>query len=147
MIGCLLPALVACSPTPAVSTSPTGYSCCEASDVKADYQPGDTYTVHWIVVDGSPSADTVPFALNASLSGPYSDVGALKGTDIHGLPAADATYSAEPVHPAGTPGERPVSSNYIPSDAKPGLYNLVTSVSEPGGTTSGASIITISPAV
>jgi hypothetical protein len=136
--------LASCTATSS-SSSETGpsYTCCEAADINRDYQPGDTLAIHWIVDPGKLSSDspTRALELNACLTGPYSTVSDLKkangGQDL----AAGCTLSAAPIRPSGQPGERPVSLILIPPTALPGNYNLATSVSGPGFSFGGASVI------
>lgn len=149
VIGCLLPALASCTATSSTSTEtgPT-YTCCEAADINRDHRPGQTLTVHWIVVPGkiSTGSPTHQVELNARLTGPYATVSDLKtaARDDKNL-AGDSTFTAEPIRPSGQAGEQPVSLILIPPTAAPGYYNLVTSVTEPAGTASGATIIHVIP--
>ncbi|WP_230687079.1 hypothetical protein [Catellatospora vulcania] len=140
VIGCLLLAMTSCTATASPPTrAGTAYTCCDAADVDREYQPGQTLTVQWIVVPGEPGVGG-PVELHARLTGPYAAVSGLKspsGKDA----AGGATFTAETVRPAGQPGEQPVSVIQIPATAAPGLYNLVTSVTEQSGSHSGASVI------
>lgn len=143
-------ALVSCTatPSPSIETG-TAYTCCEAADVNSDYHPGQTLSVHWIVTPGTSSAggQNQQVELNAHLAGPYATVNDLKTSaapadkDLAGV----STFTAEPVRPSGRAGEQPVSLILIPPTATPGYYNLVTSVTEPGATASGASVIHVIP--
>jgi hypothetical protein len=141
LVGCLLSALASCTATPSAptATGPT-YTCCEAADINRIYKPGETLTVHWIVVPatGAVSSPT-QVELRARLSGPYTTVDNLKATPDNASPAV----TARPVRPSGQLGEQPVSVIPIPPTAAPGYYNLVTSVSGPAGSVSGASIIRV----
>ncbi|MBM0258105.1 hypothetical protein JNW89_16060 [Micromonospora sp. 4G55] len=124
------------------------YSCCEAQDVDRPYQPGQTLTVHWTVESPDEPGRTPPqVELTARLTGPFATVGDLKAA-TEGTPNVPrlVTLAAAPVRPSGTPDERPVSTVAIGSDAKPGYYNLVTSVVDGGNTASGGgSIVQVVP--
>ncbi|MBU8856446.1 hypothetical protein KSK32_04125 [Micromonospora sp. WMMB482] len=122
-----------------MAAAPPTYTCCEALDVDRPYQPGQTLTVHWTVESpDEPSSTSPQVELAARLTGPYGTVDDLKAAStVPGL----VTFSAAPVRPAGTPGERPVSTIVIGSAARPGFYDLVTSVIDGGSTTTGGSSI------
>jgi len=116
------------------------YTCCSATDVDTLYHPGQTMSVHWMVegpATGSPQVE-----LTASLTGPYPTADELKADDS-GTAAGKVTFTAAPVRPAGTPGEHPVSTIAIGSDARPGYYNLTTSMKQGGATDGGASIVRV----
>jgi hypothetical protein len=95
-------------------------------------------TIHWIVNPAARiSGET---ELNAHMTGPYATVNDLKaGSGPGGSPA----LSAEPIHPTGDRDERPASVIVIPPTARPGLYNLVMSRTEPGATVSSGSVIRV----
>lgn len=59
---------------------------------------------------------------------------------------ASPAFTAQPVRPSGQAGEQLVSLIPIPPTAAPGYYTLITSVSDPAGSVSGASIIQVVPA-
>jgi hypothetical protein len=117
-----------------------------AADIDRIYHPGETLSIHWIV-QGSPApSGAVPhFELNARLSGSFGSVEELKSQVVHaeGRAAGPQTVAAAPLHPTGVAGEQPVSTILIPLTAAPGYYDLTFSVSEPGDTFSGGSIIQI----
>jgi hypothetical protein len=142
LLACLvMPFLAACGAEPSgpVAAAPVTYSCCESRDVDRLYQPGQTLTVHWTVESPEEPGGTPPqVELTARLTGPFATVGDLKaateGTQtVPGL----VTFAAEPVRPSGTPDERPVSTIVIGQEAKPGYYNLVTSLVGDDNTASG----------
>jgi hypothetical protein len=116
-----------------------GYTCCDARDVDATYHPGQTMTVHWTVTH--PGAAPGRPVLTAELTGPYGDVGSLKSA--YGKKGA-TTFTAPARRPAGTPGEKPVSTIVIGAGAAPGYYSLTTSITfREGGRASGGSIVEI----
>ncbi|MFG2045436.1 hypothetical protein [Dactylosporangium sp. NPDC048998] len=122
------------------------YTCCEARDVDTLYRPGQTLTVHWIVSGSDQPGATQPHVeLAARLIGPYASVDTLKAATDDQTPSEAVTFAAAPVRPSGTPDERPVSTIVIGPEAKPGYYNLITSVTGEGSTVSGASIIHVVP--
>ncbi|NED51523.1 hypothetical protein G3I24_11490 [Micromonospora aurantiaca] len=124
--------------------APPAYTCCQDLDVDRPYQPGQTLTVQWTVESPDEPGSTSPqVELTARLTGPYGTVDDLKAASAApGL----VTFTATPVRPTGTPGERPASTIAIGPAAKPGFYDLVTSVIGDGNTTaSGSSIIQVAP--
>ncbi|MFG2107102.1 hypothetical protein [Micromonospora chersina] len=151
LLACLvMPLLAACGTEPSgpVSAARVTYTCCDAQDVDRPYQPGQTLTLHWTVESPDQPGGTPPqVELTARLTGPFATVGDVKAA-TEGTPNAPGlvTFAATPFRPSGTPDERPVSAVVIGPDAKPGYYNLVTSVVEGGNTASGAgSIIRVAP--
>ncbi|MFJ8581612.1 hypothetical protein [Micromonospora sp. NPDC093277] len=148
LLTCMvIPLLTACGPAPS-EAMPMTYTCCEALDVDKPYQPGQTLTVDWTVESPEEPAGTPPqVELAALLTGPFATVGDLKAATEGGAPTVPGlvTFAAAPFRPSGMPDERPVSTIVIGPDAKPGYYNLVTSVVGDGNTTSGASIIRVVP--
>jgi poly(3-hydroxybutyrate) depolymerase len=135
----LLSAAACASPPQPAPVIDIGYTCCDGPDVETAYHPGQTMTMHWTVTH--PDARPGHSVLTASLTGPYSDVDTLKAT--YGKKGA-ATFEATPLRPAGTPGEKPVSTIAIRPDAAPGYYSLTTAVSDgAGGRVSGGSIVEI----
>ncbi|WP_341718621.1 hypothetical protein QQG74_02250 [Micromonospora sp. FIMYZ51] len=153
LLACLavVPLLAGCiaevSHAPAASR--LEYSCCETADLEKLYQPGQTFTLHWIVGVRDAAATTpVRVELQASLTGPYATEAQLKDAEtgtvtVPGL----ATYTAEPVRPTGTPDEQPVSVIPIAPEAKPGYYKLVSSMIDDDATATGTSIIQIVPRI
>ncbi|MFI7305412.1 hypothetical protein ACIBM8_19540 [Micromonospora aurantiaca] len=144
LLFCLaVPLLAACGAEPSemvAEVPPPAYTCCEDLDVDKPYHPGQTLTVQWTVEPGSTSSQA---ELTAQLTGPYGTVDDLKAAlAVPGL----VTFTATPVRPAAGSGERPVSTIVIGPDAKPGFYDLVTSVVGDGNAiTSGSSIIQVAP--
>jgi hypothetical protein len=142
--------LSGCGSEPSATTvgTSTTYTCCDSKDVDTVYQPGQNVTVHWIVKPGTdPAANPLQVELAARLTGPYADVGDLKNA-AKGMAAPaseEATFEAQPVRPSGAADERPVSVIAIAADALPGYYNLITSVRQDGGGTSGASVVRVGP--
>ncbi|MEU7172821.1 hypothetical protein ABZ949_15215 [Micromonospora tulbaghiae] len=148
LLSCLaVPLLAACGAEPSETVAevpPPAYTCCQDLDVDRPYQPGQTLTVQWTVESpDEPGSISPQVELTARLTGPYGKVDDLKAASAApGL----VTFTATPVRPSGTPGERPASTIVIGSDAKPGFYDLLTSVIGDGNTTaSGSSIIQVAP--
>ncbi|GAB1643775.1 hypothetical protein [Krasilnikovia sp. MM14-A1259] len=129
----------------AVTPARVTYTCCSAKDVDPPYRPGQTMSVHWKAAppDG-PSAGAPQVELTARLTGPYASVDGLKAAteDLQGA-AGDVTFTAPAIRPSGTPGEQPVSTILIDADARPGYYDLITSVKQGGTSNSGASVIQV----
>ncbi|SCE66704.1 hypothetical protein GA0070607_0149 [Micromonospora coriariae] len=151
LLACLvLPLLAACGVEPSgpVAAAPVTYSCCEALDVDRLYQPGQTMAVHWTVESSDDSGATPPrVELTARLTGPFATAGDLKAATERTQPVPGlVTFAAAPVRPSGTPGERPVSTIMIGLEAKPGYYNLVTSMVGDGNAASGGgSVVRVVP--
>ncbi|MER5607651.1 hypothetical protein AB0F93_07540 [Micromonospora tulbaghiae] len=148
LLSCLaVPLLAACGAEPsemAEEVPPPAYTCCEDLDVDKPYHPGQTLTVRWTVHSSDePGSTSQPVELAAQLTGPFGTVDDLKAASAApGL----VTFTATPVRPTGNPGERPASTIAIGPAAKPGFYDLVTSVIGDGNTTaSGSSIIQVAP--
>ncbi|MGN9803046.1 hypothetical protein [Micromonospora sp. L32] len=149
LLACLvMPLLAACSAEPSgpVAAAPVTYSCCEARDVDRLYQPGQTLTVHWTVESPDEPGGTPPqVELTARLTGPFATVGDLKAATEGTVPGL-VTFAAAPVRPSGAPDERPVSTIVIGQEAKPGYYNLVTSLVDNDNTASGGeSVVQVVP--
>ena len=140
---CLASALAACTSAPPASQDRgPRYTCCEANEIERAYQPGETLTIHWIVNPGTRMSGEIE--LNAHITGPYATADNLKASGETGSAiGGPQTVTAEPIHPTGDVGERPASIIVIPRTARPGSYNLVTSLTEPGATVSGASVIRV----
>ncbi|PZG12429.1 hypothetical protein C1I95_25850 [Micromonospora craterilacus] len=145
-----MPLLAACvaGPSEVAARPSVTYTCCETADVETLYEPGQTFILHWIVeLLDDPTATAPPqVELNAHLTGPFATVDDLKAVAMgtKNLPGL-VTFTAEPVRPAGTPDERPVSTIVIEPSAKPGYYNLVNSVADRESKVSGESIIQVVP--
>ncbi|MGN9813650.1 hypothetical protein ACTMSW_30415 [Micromonospora sp. BQ11] len=149
LLTCLVvPLLTACATEPSgpATTASVTYTCCEAPDIDRVYQPDQTLTVHWTVVSPEEPGGAPPHVeLTAHLTGPFATEGDLKAatertTTVPGL----VTFTAAPVRPSGMPDERPLSTIVIGPDAKPGYYNLVTSVVGDDNTArSGSSIVRV----
>jgi hypothetical protein len=114
------------------------------SDVQSAWHPGETVSLHWIVVAAGATADSrpLPITITAALAGPYASVNELKG----GAPAARTLPAA-----ALTPDDRnpaaPTSTFALPSDLAPGFYNLAFKVDYGGGNSvGGASVVQVGAA-
>ncbi|MBM0239492.1 hypothetical protein JNW88_24315 [Micromonospora sp. ATA32] len=57
--------------------------------------------------------------------------------------ASGRVRARRPVCPAGTPEERPVSTIHLPADARPGYYDLATSVTQGGGTSGADTVVRV----
>lgn len=116
------------------------YTCCSDSDVAQLVRPGGTFVVHWMV---KPSAgDAQIQILGARLTGPYASVDALKSGSV-----SAPSYPATAITLSGAPGSAPVSVIHVPADAKPGLYQLISTTAFPvtHDTGGGSSVVTIAP--
>jgi hypothetical protein len=149
LLACLvMPLLAACGTEPSgpVTAAPLTYTCCAARDVDRLYQPGQTLTVEWTVESPDEPGGTAPqVELTARLTGPFATAGDLKAA-AGGAQTGPGlvTFAAAPVRPSGAPDERPVSTIVIGPDAKPGYYDLVTSlVGDNNTASSGGSIVRV----
>jgi len=145
MVACLAVfGLAACSEPATPAPVGPSYSCCEAKDIETVYRPGQTLALHWLVTPGEVGAPARHLELAARLTGPFGSVDDLKATTSRaGHAAGRVTFSAATVRPTGEPRERPVSSIAISPEAEPGYYDLISSVTEGGGTVSGETIIQV----
>ncbi len=120
------------------------FTCCTASDIQSAWHPGETVSLHWIVVAAGVTTDSRPrrITITAVLAGPYANVNALKG----GPPAA-RTLSATPLNTDDRNATPPTSTFALPSDLAPGFYNLAFTVDYGGGNSlSGASVVQVGSA-
>ncbi len=152
-LACLVvPLLTGCvaQVTEAPAAPSLTYTCCQTADIETRYEPGQTFTVHWIVEfpDEPVPASPPQVELKAHLTGPFATEDDLKAAAMgtRSIPGL-VTFTAPPVRPSGAPDERPVSNIPIAPDAGPGYYNLVTSVLSAEHTVSGEGIIQVVPRV
>jgi hypothetical protein len=121
------------------------FTCCTASDIQSAWQPGETVSLHWIVVAEGGTADSrpLPITITAVLAGPYADVNGLKG----GAQAA-RTLSAAALNTDDRNPTPPTSTFALPSDLAAGFYNLAFKVDYGGGNSiGGASVVQVGAAV
>jgi hypothetical protein len=137
--------LAGCSPSSAGQSGATytryTFTCCTTSDIQRAWHPGETVSLHWIVVAAGATADSRPLAITitAVLAGPYANVNGLKG----GAPVA-RTLRAAPVNTDDRNPTAPTSTFALPSDLAPGLYNLAFKVDYGGGNSvGGASVVQV----
>ena len=140
--------LGACSPSSAGQSGATyaryTFTCCTASDIQSAWHPGETVSLHWIVVADGATADSRPrsITITAVLAGPYANVNALKG----GAPTA-RTLPAAAIHTDDRNPTAPTSTFVLPSDLAPGFYNLAFKVDHGGGNSlAGASVVQVGAA-
>ena len=137
-----------CSPSSAGQSGVTytryTFTCCTASDIQSAWHPGETVSLHWIVVAAAGTADSrpLPITITAVLAGPYANVNALKG----GAPAT-RTLPAAALHTDDRNPTAPTSTFTLPSDLAPGFYNLAFKVDYGGGNSmGGASVVQVGAA-
>src|SRR6202011_2469579 len=136
-----------CSPSSAGQSGVTyaryTFTSCTASDIQTAWHPGETVSLHWIVVAGA-TADSrpLPITITAVLAGPYANVNGLKG----GAPAA-RTLSAATLNTDDRNPTAPTSRFALPSDLAPGFYNLAFKIDHGGGNSvGGASVVQVGAA-
>ena len=115
-----------------------------ASDIQGAWLPGETVSLHWIVVAAGATADSrpLPITITALLAGPYASVNGLKG----GAPAA-RTLSAAGLNTDDRNPTSPTSTFALPSELAPGFYNLAFKVDSGGGNSlAGASVVQVGAA-
>jgi hypothetical protein len=118
------------------------FTCCRASDMHRVYHPGDLVTIHWIreaATYGSASGQRIPVTLSAQVDGSFGSPADAKAAYTQGRRVGQARA----VHVTSLTTTAPVSRIRIPSGASPGLYNLTTTVADPGSTKSGTGIIRV----
>lgn len=126
--------LVGCSPSSASQSGLTyaryTFTCCTASDIQSAWHPGETVSLHWIVVAAGATADSrpLPITITAALAGPYANINGLKG----GAPAA-RTIPAPALNTDDRNPTAPISTFALPSDLAMGFYNLAFRVDYGGG--------------
>lgn len=137
-----------CSPSSAGQSGVTyaryTFTCCTASDIQSAWHPGETVTLHWIVVAAGATADSrpLPITITAALAGPYANVNGLKG----GAPAA-RTLPAAALNTDDRNPTAPTSTFALPSDLAPGFYNLAFKIDYGGGNSlAGASVVQVGAA-
>ena len=137
-----------CSPSSAGQSGLTyaryTFTCCTASDIQSAWHPGETVSLHWIVVAAGATADSrpLPITITAVLAGPYASVKGLKG----GAPAAK-TLPAAALNTDDRNPKAPTSTFALPSDLAPGFYNLAFKVDSGGGNSlGGASVVQVGAA-
>jgi hypothetical protein len=136
-----------CSPSSAGQSGVTyaryTFTCCTASDIQGAWHPGETVSLHWIVVAGT-TADSrpLPITITAALAGPYASVNGVKG----GAPAA-RTLPAAALHTDDRNPTAPTSAFALPADLAPGFYNLAFKIDYGGGNSvGGASVVQVGAA-
>src|SRR5438445_12958020 len=88
-----------CSPSSAGQSGLTyaryTFTCCTASDIQSAWHPGETVSLHWIVVAAGATADSRPhpITITAVLAGTYARFKGLKGRA-----AAATALPAAPLH-------------------------------------------------
>ena len=140
--------LAGCSPSSAGQSGVTyaryRFTCCTTSDIQSAWHPGETVSLHWIVVAAGATADSrpLPIIITAVLAGPYVNVNGLKG----GAPAA-RTLPAAVLNTDDRNPTAPTSTFALPSDLAPGFYNLAFKVDYGGGNSlAGASVVQVGAA-
>jgi hypothetical protein len=152
LLVCLIAPLMTACVTVRTETStapPVTYTCCETAEIDKLYEPGETFTLHWMVEVSDEPTTAAPrqVDLKAELTGPFATVEELKAAmESPAGPAGRATFQAGTVRASGAPDDRPVSTIAIPADAEPGFYNLTTAIVDGDHSTGGMSIVQVAPA-
>ena len=140
--------LCGCSPSSAGQSGVTyaryTFTCCTASDIQSAWHPGETVSLHWIVVAAAATPDSrpLPITITAVLAGPFANVNGLKG----GAPAA-RTLPAAALKTDDRNSTAPTSTFALPSDLAPGFYRLAFKVEYGGGNSlAGASVVQVGAA-
>ena len=101
------------------------YTCCSSELVDTIYHPGGVIVVHW--VREAASAPRQRMVISSILVGPFDSVTSLKrdvAADSYGTLHPWQRAAALEVLNTGT--RSPTSYIHLPSDAKPGFYDLQT---------------------
>jgi hypothetical protein len=125
------------------------YNCCSASFIDTIHHPGEVLKLRWIQLTNAPTSSKQPaftIVLSASISGPFATVASLKSAFARSHPKyGDINSKAAAIRLSNTKSAYPVSSIRIPANAGNGYYELTTSVAGGSVTSSGGSVIRISP--
>ena len=125
------------------------YNCCSASFIDTIHHPGEVLKLRWIQLTNAPTSSKQPaftIVLSASISGPFATVASLKSAFARSHPKYGAVNSkATAIRLSNTKSANPVSLIRIPADAGKGYYEFTTSVAGGSVTSSGGSVIRISP--
>jgi len=146
--ACVLAAVIVtgCA-APTIHGSGVMYTCCSESLVSAQWHPGQHMLVVWArtaTVAAGHSFD--PVTLTVVLTGPFTDVTALKAALSKGQlnrRAGPVTVAAPAIRISRDAPRSVVSVVTIPQDAPSGFYNLQVSDRSRGGTVSAGTIITV----
>jgi hypothetical protein len=123
------------------------YSCCNATDLVPIRQGNDDVaTLHWTAVPAPPTAAraAISVSLAAALTGPFSDVAALK-TAMASSPRRSPTIVAVTVRTTDQAGGAPVSTFRFPTTTPAGLYDLTTTVAFAGGSQTADGVVQVGP--
>ncbi|HUZ40487.1 MAG TPA: hypothetical protein VMU68_03735 [Acidimicrobiales bacterium] len=129
-----------------ISTKPTfTFTCCAGFNSNVVYHPGDMVRVAWTPVEDSPGDYPKGIVtLSASLSDSFTSVQLIKSSAISDPSISKGPFIAtDRLRVSNRSGISPITSFRIPNDARPGYYDLVTTVSQTDLSTSGASIFVI----
>jgi hypothetical protein len=123
------------------------YSCCNATDLIPIRQGNDEVaTLHWTAVPAPPTAAraAIPVSLAAALTGPFSDVAALK-IAMASSPRRSPTIVAVTVWTTDQAGGTPVSTFRFPPSTPHGVYDLTTTVASAGGSQTADGVVQVGP--
>jgi hypothetical protein len=122
-----------------------GFNCCTGFDASAVYHPGEDVRLSWTsvpVTPGAPRKETI--TLSAMLSKSFPSAGAIKSGVKDGRNVNVGPFIAESSQRVSNrSGAAPLVILRIPSDARTGYYDLVTSSSQHGVSETAASIFQI----
>jgi hypothetical protein len=137
-----------CSPSSAGLSSQTyaryTFTCCTTSDIQRAWHPGETVSLHWIVVAAGTTTDSrpLPITITAVLAGPYANVNGQKGGGHAARTLPAAALNTDDRNPTA-----PTSAFALPSDLGPGFYHLAFKVDYGGGNSlGGASVVQVGAA-
>lgn len=118
------------------------FTCCRSTDVDRAYHPGETIRIHWIAnfqPHGS-TGEAVPITLIARVVGSFPSAGQMK----HNLNVRGAGIASGPIHVTEQSlGRNPISVIRLPRNISPGVYDLVTTITDGGGVVSGAASVKV----
>ncbi|HUZ68085.1 MAG TPA: hypothetical protein VMU65_00095 [Candidatus Saccharimonadales bacterium] len=129
------------SPSVAVSYEQFRFNCCANAEVLTHaLHPGQVISLQWSAESTGMTADDlqVPITLTAVFTGPYASVAALKSGGTR-----TAILVASPIHVTDRTSGGAVSTIALPLDIGAGWYNLATTSTSAGGSTTGATVIQV----
>lgn len=123
------------------------FKCCTAFNPNVVYHPGETVQLAWTPVQDSPGVyPSRTITLTALLSKSFPSAQAIKSSTKSGAFSTSSgpfIAAAGQLHVSNRSGGSPVMSIHIPSNARTGYYDLVTTASQKGFSVLTGTIIEI----
>jgi hypothetical protein len=131
-----------------ISTKATfNFSCCTAFNSEAIYHPGEVVRLAWTPVEALPGVyPKRTITLTAFLSNAFADAAAIKSSTKAGTFSTTSgpfIAAANRLPVSNRSGKTPVMSFTIPSNARTGYYDIVTTAAQKDFSVTGGEIIEI----